>query len=530
MRDPKNTSRWRTHPLFHLVLLGALLALGGGSTGCSLDQCRTTADCVAHKLPGTICTPKKYCAKVVSEDCPRLLGGEITENAQVFALMTKLTGQSSTLGESSSRAAELALSELAEWSKGVSVPGGKHPSNLRILACSDGKDDADGVRIARGLVDGLGLPVVMGPVYSGVSLAVARQVTIPGGALMLNPYAVTPLLSTLDDRGLVWRTSLSNAPEGAGMWKLVERIQKALVADGRLTAKEPLRIATVARPDVYGRGIVEPFVTESRRSPLSSIDPMTKMSQVEIHSYELVLDKDKGTYSFDAEQLTGAASGMGRLPHIVVLAGTAEMVKTVLEPLELARQRAAMPAALPIYVASEGLRLQEALEYVARQTGPSPLQTRLFIFAPTINRNLYGILTQRWETRYRTKIPDLYGVANTYDAVYLLAYSMASLSSTPVSGASLASGLRLLIPGSGRRKIQAGLLGIEPALSDILAGRGFDYDGVVGPLDFDLQTGDAPGDFDILCVRDADSFAPSGMTLKTSAGAPVLSEGYIPCP
>lgn len=528
MRDPIKPPRRSISTLVRSAQASVLLWICS-SMGCRLEQCETTADCVAHQLPGTICTPRKYCAKLVSDDCPRVLGGEITPGAQVFALMTKLTGQSSSLGSSSTRAAELALSELSEWSKGVRLPADKHPANLRILSCNDGKDSADAVRIARRLVDGLGIPAIMGPVYSGVSLDVARLVTIPAGALMLNPYTVTPLLTALDDDHLVWRTSLSNKPEGAGMWQLVELIHKALSSDGRLAPKERLRIATVARPDVYGHGIIEPFITESRRSSLGTVDPMTQTSQLDVHSYELVQDKATGDFSFDVGQITGPAGAMGRLPHIIVLAGTAEVVKTVIEPLELARaQLPSQPAGTPIYIASEGVYLEAARLSVAKQGGSSPLRNRFFVFAQAINRNLYSTLTQRWETRYKDQNTDVYGIATTYDAVYLLAYSMAALGRFPVTGANLQSGIRLLTPDQGRKRIPAGLIGIELALGEMVAGRGFDYDGVSGPLDFDLS-GDTPGDFDVLCVRDENHFAPSGMTLKGGSSG-VLSGAYAPCP
>lgn len=486
------------------------LGLVATQAHCQSTSCERNSDCAERGFQDAICTPGKFCGTVVSQtDCPTLLGGSLSGRTTLFALMTKLTGQTSSLGESATKAADLALAELRQYGTGIQLPEGRQPEDLRVLVCNDGSDSDDAVRIARYLTRDLGLPAILGPVYSDPAVAVAKNVTIPNEALMLNPFAVTPLLTPLNDNGLVWRTALSNAPEGNGMWQFVEM----LANDPRVKAAmgtEPLRVATVARPGIYGGGIVNDFNEARAKSSLVA----------KIDSYTL---KQEGTnYTFDALPLANSE------PHIVVLAGTGEMIGTVVKPLEAKKRDK-----FPIYVASEGLRLADTLKLIAEHTNAESLRSRLFVFAPSVNNEYYATLASRWEAKYASKLPDLYGVANTYDAIYLLAYALATSGNAAVSGQELALGLRRLTPvgNMGTKRIPAGPKGVADGYGILISGGSINYDGVVGPLDFDPRTGEAPGTYDIFCIHPAaTSFVASAAKLMTDTSPPKLTGSYQPCP
>src|SRR5205823_3910706 len=84
----------------------------------------------------------------------------------------------------------------------------------------------------------------IGPVFSSTALKVARDVTIPAGALMLNPFSVSPLLTTLKESGLVWRTATSYAAEPAGMALLVEQLERDVRAMLMLKDADKIRLGT----------------------------------------------------------------------------------------------------------------------------------------------------------------------------------------------------------------------------------------------------------------------------------------------
>lgn len=490
---------------------------GGCSAGTDFTQCNTTADCLDHGLENTICSTGKYCIEATSKgfpNCPTIVGGPLTRNSTLVALLSKLSGQSASLGISAQGAASLALEELQSYGAGAAVREGRRPGDLRILVCDDGKDSGESIQIARHVVGTLGIQAVMGPVFSQSAVDVAYNITIPAETLMLNPFAVTPSLTGLKDNDLVWRTSSSNASEPWGMAALTSQVEAYLRSSNAVAVGEQIRVATIARPDLYGRGIVDVYNKNLRINGGSSTP-----KQSELHAFEL--NKTDSGYSLSATDL---AAIRGFSPHVVVLAGTGEMVPEALEKLETAGL-----AIAPYYIGSEGLRLNDLIGYVANRNNKS-VYKRIQVFAPNIRDDYYPALAQRWSARYREVLPDLYGVANTYDATYLLAYSLALLGPSPVTGPAWAAALHKM--SSGGTKISAGPDSIVRAYQALATNGRIDYDGVVGPLDFDAN-GEAPAVFDLLCVSQDGSawnFKRTGVTLKDSSSGPMLtSASYQPC-
>ncbi len=91
-----------------------------------------------------------------------------------------------------------------------------------------------------------------------------------------------------------------------------------------------------------------------------------------------------------------------------------------------------------------------------------------------------------------------FGAAGSYDAAYLLALSAVSLGAGELTGKALAQGFSRLVPPGER--IQVGASRINRAVTDLSAGQNIDFDGASGPLDFDLQHGEALSDISIWCV------------------------------
>ena len=54
----------------------------------------------------------------------------------------------------------------------------------------------------------------MGADCSGVTGAIASNVAVPNGVVMISPSATSPGLTTLDDKGLFFRTAPSDARGG----------------------------------------------------------------------------------------------------------------------------------------------------------------------------------------------------------------------------------------------------------------------------------------------------------------------------
>ena len=74
-------------------------------------------------------------------------------------------------------------------------------------------DSAAATTVAEGQVS-QGVVAIMGADCSGVTGAIASNVAVPNGVVMISPSATSPGLTTLDDKGLFFRTAPSDARGG----------------------------------------------------------------------------------------------------------------------------------------------------------------------------------------------------------------------------------------------------------------------------------------------------------------------------
>ena len=118
------------------------------------------------------------------------------------------TGPIESLTPAMAASAELAFKEASESG---ALLGGKTISVER--ADSTCVDSAAATSAAEGLISG-GVVAIMGADCSGVTGAIASNVAVPKGVVMISPSATSPGLSTLDDNGYFFRTAPSDARGG----------------------------------------------------------------------------------------------------------------------------------------------------------------------------------------------------------------------------------------------------------------------------------------------------------------------------
>ncbi len=122
-----------------------------------------------------------------------------------------------------SAGAEMAMKEVTD--SGMFMDGAKVTSVRADSGCIDnGMAVASAERLIAEGVSGL-----VGADCSGVTGAVLQNVAIPNGMVMISPSATSPGLTTMEDNGLFFRTSPSDAREGEVMAEiLVERGVKSI--------------------------------------------------------------------------------------------------------------------------------------------------------------------------------------------------------------------------------------------------------------------------------------------------------------
>ncbi|GAA6175297.1 ABC transporter substrate-binding protein [Sulfitobacter pacificus] len=133
------------------------------------------------------------------------------------------TGPIESLTGPMSAGAEMAMKEVTD--SGMFMDGAKVTSVRADSGCIDnGMAVASAERLIAEGVSGL-----VGADCSGVTGAVLQNVAIPNGMVMISPSATSPGLTTMEDNGLFFRTSPSDAREGEVMAEiLVERGVKSI--------------------------------------------------------------------------------------------------------------------------------------------------------------------------------------------------------------------------------------------------------------------------------------------------------------
>ncbi|MBM1688206.1 ABC transporter substrate-binding protein [Sulfitobacter geojensis] len=126
------------------------------------------------------------------------------------------TGPIESLTGPMSAGAEMAMKEVTD--SGMFMDGAKVTSVRADSGCIDnGMAVASAERLIADGISGL-----VGADCSGVTGAVLQNVAIPNGMVMISPSATSPGLTTMEDNGLFFRTSPSDAREGEVMAEILQ--------------------------------------------------------------------------------------------------------------------------------------------------------------------------------------------------------------------------------------------------------------------------------------------------------------------
>ena len=125
-----------------------------------------------------------------------------------IGIILGFTGPIETLTPAMAASAEIAFKEASDSG---SLLGGEKISVVR--ADSTCVDSAVATAVAEGVV-AQGVVAIMGADCPGVTSAIASDVAVPNGVVMISPSATSPGLTTLDDKGYFFRTAPSDARGG----------------------------------------------------------------------------------------------------------------------------------------------------------------------------------------------------------------------------------------------------------------------------------------------------------------------------
>ena len=151
-----------------------------------------------------------------------------------------VSGDLSTLGPAMQKAVDLAFDLVNE-------AGGVNGGKISAVHRDSGTSEQGGTDAASGLVNVDGVKVLMGAVSSGVTIAIAESVTIPGGVLHISPASSSNAITVLADDDMVFRTRVRDAIKSQVLAEL------AVAAGYR-------RVSTTYVNNAYGASLNDSFI------------------------------------------------------------------------------------------------------------------------------------------------------------------------------------------------------------------------------------------------------------------------------
>lgn len=170
-----------------------------------------------------------------------LLAGAAGAEEIKMGLSLGFTGPLESMAPGMASGAELAFKEVSD--SGLLLDGS---TIVPVQGDSTCIDAAAATATVERLITAEGVKGIVGGMCSGETIASVQNVAVPNGVVMISPSATSPALSTIDDQGLFFRTSPSDARQGEVMAEIMmeKGIQNAAV--------------TYTNND-YGKGLADAF-------------------------------------------------------------------------------------------------------------------------------------------------------------------------------------------------------------------------------------------------------------------------------
>jgi ABC-type branched-subunit amino acid transport system substrate-binding protein len=487
--------------------------VGSDTTGEPAASCDTNAACTetaTAKAGGTL-TPSVCvkssgrCEKLLSEDCDTVTGDYLDDRAIIIGSLFSTKGAQAATNIQRQQSAMLAVSQINKVN-GVPGPDGDRP--LVMVSCDETTDLR---RAGSHLVDDLDVPAIVGPNTSQDTLDLSSDITIPGGVVVMSPTAVASSVASLIDNDMTWLMVPTDVQRAPLMLSQINAMERQLKTERGV---DTIKLGIVYRDDALGIG-TRTSLNDLTLNGKRMSDPINVGNHVRISPYKFT---DANQDPITDEYTTTF------LPDIIVLAGTAEGITAVMNPIE-EKWPANKPR--PHYIMIDSVKVtdlimsatsHDELRQRVRGTGvtPSPIS---------------GPVYDAFKLDYQVAYPGssiVSGMGPAYDATFAIAFALAATQNQPVSGASVAEGLRKL--ADGPTAIQIGATRVLQAFQKLAAGEKITATGTFSTLAWSTDGAVVGGTLEMWCIGapgGKPTFQSSGLTFdimtQTESGT------YTPC-
>ncbi|MGH6898840.1 MAG: ABC transporter substrate-binding protein [Geminicoccaceae bacterium] len=363
------------------------------------------------------------------------------QEVKIGAIMST-TGPLQVYGEAGLNGIQLAIDQINET-------GGVLDGQVELVAADDATNPQVGVDAAQRLVNVEGVAGIVGALSSGVTIPIATSATAPAGVPQISTASTSPVITTLDDDGFLFRTTPQDALQGEVLADLVS--QQGIE-----------RTAVIYVNNDYGKGLADSFADAYEGEVTASV------------AYEERQASYRG-------ELAQAAEGDPQA--LIMIAYPGDGVPMLRQAFE--------GAFFDKFVFTDGMKAAEVVEAIG-----APLDGA-FGTAPSGDPESEAakIFRGAYEERYGELPPQPF-IDTAYDATMLLALAIEQAGST--EGAAIRDALHEVATPPGETILPGEF---EKARELLAAGQDINYEGAGGSQDFD-ENGDVPGIYSHWAVKD----------------------------
>jgi ABC-type branched-subunit amino acid transport system substrate-binding protein len=419
------------------------------------------------------------CQPLLSEDCDGVTGDYLNDRAILLGSLFSTKGTQAATNVPRQQAAALAIEQINAVG---GVPSNEdEPRPLVMVHCDE---STNLVRAAQHLVKDLGVPAIVGPNTSQDTIDVSTKVTVAAGTVVITPTAVASSIVSLKDKDLTWLMVPSDLQRAPLMISQIGSLETQLKADRELSA---VKLGIVFRNDALGVG-TRTSLNELVLNGKGLTDSVNLGNHVEIDGYDgAAMEQDALVEKY-----------LKFAPDIIVLAGTAEAVSKFLVPLELAWKAPVRPH----YILIDSTKVPDLITFATdnddlrrrvRGTGITPGPG-----GKDTPSEAYKGFQLDYGIRYAGGNSTISGMGPAHDAAYAIGLALAATADQPVSGKSIAAGLRMLAGGPSKfTTLGPNLL---PAFKELGAGAGITAVGSFGVLNWDDNGAVKGGVLEMWCI------------------------------
>jgi ABC-type branched-subunit amino acid transport system substrate-binding protein len=356
------------------------------------------------------------------------------QDVKIGAIMST-TGPLQVFGEAGLRGIQLAIDEVNE-------AGGVLGQQIELVAADDATNPQVGVDAAQRIVNVDGVVGIVGALSSGVTIPIATTVSATAGVPQISTASTSPVITTLEDNGFLFRTTPHDALQGEVL---------ADVVSGQGIDK----VAVVYVNNDYGKGLADAFA-ESYEGEVSA---------------SVAYEERQASYR---GELSRAADGDP--DALILLAYPGDGIPMLRQALE--------EGFFERFVFADGMKATEVAEAVGNALdgafGTSP--------SGDPEAEAAKLFREIYEGRHGELPPQPF-IDTAYDATMLMALAIEKAGST--EGAAIRDALHEVANPPGETILPGEFAKAKELLG---AGQDVNYEGAGGSQDFD-EAGDVPGTY-----------------------------------